>query len=80
VVGAGLGTSGWADDGTVEAIEGLDGHRVLGVQWHPELLLDDPGHAALFAWLVEEARRPDVVPAVPAAAPPSSAALASAAA
>jgi putative glutamine amidotransferase len=35
-LGNGLAPSGWASDGTVEAIE-LVGHKfVIGVQWHPE--------------------------------------------
>lgn len=68
-VGAGLRVAGWAEDGTIEAIEGLAGSRVLGVQWHPELLLDEPGHAALFDWLVDEARRPQAVPVRAASAP-----------
>jgi putative glutamine amidotransferase len=41
-------------DGTVEALE-WQGHDVIAVQWHPELL---PGAATdpVFAWLVERAR------------------------
>ncbi|GAA5124714.1 gamma-glutamyl-gamma-aminobutyrate hydrolase family protein [Haloechinothrix salitolerans] len=36
-----LTATGWATDGTVEAVE-LPGHRfVLGVQWHPEQDADD---------------------------------------
>jgi putative glutamine amidotransferase len=85
VVGAGLLATGWADDGTVEAVEGLDGQRVLGVQWHPELLAREPGHPELFRWLVDEARRPQAAPAIvtgPPAGPgqPAAAVLASAAA
>jgi putative glutamine amidotransferase len=34
-LGDGLVVSGWAEDGTVEAVE-LPGRWVLGVQWHPE--------------------------------------------
>ncbi|MGH3433428.1 MAG: gamma-glutamyl-gamma-aminobutyrate hydrolase family protein [Thermocrispum sp.] len=38
----GLTAVGWADDGTVEAVE-VPGERfVLGVQWHPEETPDDP--------------------------------------
>jgi len=55
-VGAGLVASGIADDGVVEAIEAVD-QLVLGVQWHPELLLDRPAHAALFEWVVHPADR-----------------------
>lgn len=51
VVGPGLVVSGVADDGVVEAVEAADG-PVLGVQWHPELLLDRAPHQALFDWLV----------------------------
>ncbi len=61
-VGAGLRATGWAEDGTIEAVEGEDGRRLLGVQWHPELLVGEPGHAALFGWLVAEAGRLQAVP------------------
>ncbi|MEN6351802.1 MAG: gamma-glutamyl-gamma-aminobutyrate hydrolase family protein [Syntrophomonas sp.] len=30
----------WAPDGTIEAIEGENGF-ILGVQWHPECLIDE---------------------------------------
>jgi gamma-glutamyl-gamma-aminobutyrate hydrolase PuuD len=47
-VGAGLAVSGRSADGTVEAME-LPGARwCLGVQWHPELLPDDPQERGLF--------------------------------
>ncbi len=47
-VGSGLVVTGRADDGVVEAAE-LPGHRwCLGVQWHPELMPDDPREAAVF--------------------------------
>ena len=65
-VGSGLRAVAWADDGVIEAVEGVGGNRVLGVQWHPELLLAPPANAPLFRWLVEEARRPgSVAPASP---------------
>ncbi|MPY78867.1 MAG: gamma-glutamyl-gamma-aminobutyrate hydrolase family protein [Actinophytocola sp.] len=49
-----LDVSGWADDGTVEAVE-LPTHRfVLGVQWHPE---QDSGDPRLFEALVAAALR-----------------------
>lgn len=54
-VGRGLRAVAWATDGTVEAIEAVDGSPVLAVQWHPELLPSFPGHPELFAWLVAEA-------------------------
>ncbi|UCH36594.1 MAG: gamma-glutamyl-gamma-aminobutyrate hydrolase family protein [Armatimonadota bacterium] len=54
-VGGGLIISGWAPDGIIEAVE-LPGARfVLGVQWHPEDLLDRWEHAALFASLIDSA-------------------------
>jgi len=62
-IGAGLRATAWAEDGTVEALEHLT-LPVIGVQWHPENLLDHPAHLALFAWLVAQAARwqgsPDV--------------------
>lgn len=54
-LGAGLVATAWSPDGVIEAIESTEGHRVLGVQWHPELLRHLPAHAALFSWLVAEA-------------------------
>ncbi len=46
-----LRATAWSDDGVIEAIEG---EHVLGVQWHPERLLDlDDRHLAPFRWLVE---------------------------
>ena len=75
VVGGTLRAVGWADDGTIEAVEGVDGYRVLGVQWHPELLPAEPGHAALFEWLVEEARLPQAEPVVPVPVPVTVAAV-----
>jgi putative glutamine amidotransferase len=35
-LGSGLVATGWADDGTVEAVERPCGNWVVGVQWHPE--------------------------------------------
>ncbi|MEZ5339974.1 MAG: gamma-glutamyl-gamma-aminobutyrate hydrolase family protein [Acidimicrobiales bacterium] len=50
-VGKGLTVAAWAEDGTIEALE-LDGHDVIAVQWHPEMM-DEP--SPLFPWLVEKA-------------------------
>ena len=48
--GDGLRATAWSDDGVIEAIEGDD---MLGIQWHPERLLDFDGrHLAPFRWLV----------------------------
>lgn len=47
-IGAGVRVVAQAPDGTVEAIE-IDGApRVLGVQWHPEMLRHLDAHLALF--------------------------------
>ena len=52
-IGAGLVPVAWSrEDGIVEAIESVGTSRILGVQWHPELLSHLPGNAELFAWLV----------------------------
>ena len=46
-----LRATAWSDDGVIEAIEA---EGALGVQWHPERLLDsDARHFAPFRWLVE---------------------------
>jgi len=58
--GAGLQVVARSSDGFIEAVEGVGDLRVLGVQWHPELLQDLPGHLDLFRWLVTEAGRPAV--------------------
>ncbi len=47
-----LVASGWADDGTIEAVERADGRWTLGVQWHPEVVGGEP----LFAAFVEACR------------------------
>lgn len=56
-LGEGLVPAAWAADGTLEAIESVGPHRMIGVQWHPELLVQDSPHAALFSWLASEAGR-----------------------
>jgi putative glutamine amidotransferase len=48
-VGSGLVVSGRAADGTVEALELPEARWCLGVQWHPELLPDDPAEVRLFS-------------------------------
>lgn len=50
--GTGLHPTAWSDDGVIEAVEG---ESALGIQWHPERLLDsDERHLAGFHWLLEE--------------------------
>ena len=51
-VGKGLDVVGWAEDGTVEAIEDPGRRFALGVLWHPE----EGEDKRLFEALVEEAR------------------------
>lgn len=49
--GTDLHATAWSDDGVIEAIEA---EGALGLQWHPERLLDiDARHIAPFQWLVE---------------------------
>ena len=52
-VGEALEAVGWADDGSIEAIEDPAHRFALGVLWHPE----EGEDKRLFAALVEEARR-----------------------
>jgi putative glutamine amidotransferase len=52
-IGTGLQETGWADDGTVEALEDPERRFTIGVLWHPE----EGEDLALFEGLVEEARR-----------------------
>jgi putative glutamine amidotransferase len=51
-IGEGLREAGWADDGTVEALEDPSKRFAVGVLWHPE----EGEDTALFEALVEEAR------------------------
>jgi len=54
-IAPGLRPVGWAPDGVVEAIEGNNGHFLIGVQCHPEALQGaaDPRWQALFKRFVE---------------------------
>jgi len=56
-VGRGLRVTARAPDGVVEAIEGSNRHLHLGIQWHPERMLDRADQRRLFAALISEARR-----------------------
>lgn len=66
-LGAGLVVAARSLDGVVEALVADDGTRLVGVQWHPELLDASRSSAALFDWVVTEAARP--VHALPPVAP-----------
>ena len=57
-LGDGLVPVAWAEDGTLEALESSGPQRMVGVQWHPELMVQDPSHGALFSWLAREAAVP----------------------
>ncbi|MGB9692032.1 MAG: gamma-glutamyl-gamma-aminobutyrate hydrolase family protein [Candidatus Sumerlaeaceae bacterium] len=53
--GNGLSVVAWADDGVIEACELTDYPFGLCVQWHPEALLDEPAHFAIFRAFVDAA-------------------------
>jgi putative glutamine amidotransferase len=53
-IGQDLQATAWAEDGVIEAVEDA-GHSVLGVQWHPENLLQLSSHRVIFHWLVQAA-------------------------
>ena len=55
-VGSGLEVTGRAADGGVEAMELPEARWCLGVQWHPELLPDDPQEVGLFEEFVHACR------------------------
>jgi gamma-glutamyl-gamma-aminobutyrate hydrolase PuuD len=54
-VADGLLVAARSPDGVIEALEGGGEAFVLGVQWHPELHLGEPGSLKLFEALVEAA-------------------------
>lgn len=70
-VGEGWRAVAWAPDGIVEAIERVDGAPLIGVQWHPESLIDRPDHGRLFVWLTATAARCRPGLEVPAAFQPA---------
>jgi putative glutamine amidotransferase len=53
--GPGVLVNAVAPDGVIEGIEAPGRRFCIGVQWHPEFLID-PGDARLFAALIEAAR------------------------
>jgi putative glutamine amidotransferase len=56
-LGNGLVPTAWAPDGIIEAVESVNGHYLLGVQWHPEELAStDPRMRRLFATFIQESR------------------------
>jgi putative glutamine amidotransferase len=52
--GQGVVVNARAPDGVIEGIEAPGRRFCLGVQWHPEFLID-PGDARIFAALIEAA-------------------------
>lgn len=57
-VAPGLRAVGWAPDGVVEAVEGINGHFLMGVQCHPEALQGeaDPRWQGMFRAFVDRCR------------------------
>ena len=52
----GLVVSALASDGLIEGVEAVSGQYLIGVQWHPESLVDaDPRMRRLFATFIEAA-------------------------
>ena len=39
---------------TIEAIESIDEHRLLVLQWHPEFCNEEDGNLELFEYLLNE--------------------------
>ncbi|HDH03170.1 MAG TPA: gamma-glutamyl-gamma-aminobutyrate hydrolase family protein [Actinobacteria bacterium] len=61
-VGQGLVAAGRTSAGSIEAIETTDPDwPVLAVQWHPEMMDDDPAEGALFSAFVADARAAHIV-------------------
>ncbi len=55
-LGRGLVPSAYAPDGLIEAIESADEHFLIGVQWHPEEMVEtDPRMRRLFTRFVQAA-------------------------
>jgi len=54
-LGGRLVATGVAPDGVIEAFEAMGSRFLVGVEWHPELLLDRPEQRRLFEALVENA-------------------------
>ena len=50
----GLRAAARSEDGLIEAFETAEGSFLVGVEWHPELLVDtEPRHRGVFRGLVE---------------------------
>ncbi len=55
-LGADLRAVGWAADGVIEAVEHTSHPWCMGVQWHPEMQIAEPGPQRMFAALLAVAR------------------------
>jgi putative glutamine amidotransferase len=55
-IGEGLKVVAVAEDGIPEALISLNNRFVLGVQWHPERMADDPAQRRLFASFIQACR------------------------
>lgn len=55
-MGQGLRAVAWAEDGVIEAVESTTHPWCIGVQWHPEMQLDEPAQRGLFAALIAAAK------------------------
>jgi putative glutamine amidotransferase len=51
-LGDGLRPVAWAEDGVIEAVEHVEHPWCIGVQWHPEMQLDDAAQQRIFRALV----------------------------
>ena len=56
-LGEGLKAVATAPDGLVEAVEAGEGGFTLGVQWHPERMMNDENQFRIFSYFVREAKR-----------------------
>jgi putative glutamine amidotransferase len=54
-LGEGLRAVAWAEDGVIEAVEHTTHPWCIGVQWHPEMQLQEPEQRGVFAALVNAA-------------------------
>jgi putative glutamine amidotransferase len=55
-LGEGLRVAARASDGTVEALEGVEGGWLVAVQWHPERTAESPASRALFRAFADACR------------------------
>ncbi len=62
-LGEGLEPVGFAEDGILEVLEKKDEHFVVGVQWHPEMMIETcKDTQKLFQSFIEECMTPTYTP------------------